>query len=247
MQLSFKGCLSALLVVCFSAAAVNTAYSQDSKSTINSAEDEIIVFGKRRTAGNRGMAAFNAGDYKTAEIEFDKHYTSLRRADRALQNAAIDGAASALTTQIAQGLPQASATGLSAPSPSPTVSVNAKPFANGASLQANPSLTNLVNNGKVTYKNFAFAKYMSGLTQIQLGKLDEAKLSFRESVDHYGKNYDARLRLGLLELRDGDYDSARKQLLKLDKLRKDCRSKCKDYEGIRSATLSLAKALSAKR
>lgn len=209
-------------------------------------EDEVITFGKRQTSGNKAMRAFDAGDFATAEVEFDKHYTSLRRTRRAVENSVRNAADGIDTADIRSGLAQVGGAGEGASSGGNAAPrVNATNFGSG-SATLNPNLSSLVLDGDAKDTDFAFSKYMSGLSQIQLGKFAEAKRSFEVSLDFNRKNYDARMRLGLLELRDGNFDRARKHLIKLDTLRKDCVRRCTEKNEITAATRTLAEALSAR-
>jgi thioredoxin-like negative regulator of GroEL len=58
---------------------------------------------------------------------------------------------------------------------------------------------------------------MRGLSQIKLGKLEEAKASLTSAVALRKTNCDAYFRLALLEIQDGDSKAARKRLKQLKK------------------------------
>lgn len=237
-------CLTAVLAATLlMTAGSQAAFAKDNEAGTSVGEvDEIIVLGRQTKPGNRAMQAFNSGDFETAEIEFEKHYTILRRADRALANTAFDSAASLLTTRIAQGPGEVGTTGIA--SAGGPVSVKAAPrYTNGAVAKTNPDYDALSKDGVVNYKDRSFAHYMTGLSRIQLGKFDLAEKSLARAVTEYGKNYDARMRLGLLQLRAGNYEGARKQLIALNKMRKSCAQQCDDADGLKESTVTLAKAL----
>ncbi len=212
----------------------------------NMSEDEVIAYGSQILGEHEGIDAFFRGDFETAEIEFENEFKSLRRFESAKENSARDAE---IGIERSQQLADASSN-LSS-------SVNSRgggiPIqSSGASLSTNPGLTsNFINrrsegrtvltDGRVTYEDYAFASYMTGLSEIQLGKYDEAKASFKTSLFHDEKNYDARMRLGLLHLRERDFGTAADQLEKLNKLRRKCEKRsCKDMAAIREATLTLA-------
>jgi len=209
-------------------------------------EDVITVIGRKSESGLKAMQAFNMGDYETAEIEFERHFDALKRTDRATKRAARVGSDAQISGIIAAG-PGALGTsgGASAPGSAPSVDVsvsNSASASNAATQSAtlrNASRQDL----EVGYEDFAFARYMTGLSQIQLGKFAEAKESLRESVKHNYRNYDAQMRLGLLELRDGEALDARERLIRLDKMRQACDNRCEDAAELRNATLTLARAL----
>ena len=101
-----------------------------------------------------------------------------------------------------------------------------------------------MNDGKVTYRDFAFTKYMAALSELQLGKYDEAKKSLKSSLFYDGGNYDARMRLGLLYLVDGKISKSADQLEALEKLRTKCKKKdCLEYSEIVASAGTLANSL----
>lgn len=209
-------------------------------------EDEVIAFGTQILGEHEGMDAFFRGDFETAEIEFENEFKSLRRFESAKENSARDAAI---------GIDRAAQTAESGANVGSSVNSRGggSPIqSSGSALSTNPGLTsNFINrrsegrtvltDGKVTYEDFAFASYMTGLSEIQLGKYDEAKDSFKTSLHHDEKNYDARMRLGLLYLKDRDFETAADHLEKLNKLRRQCEKRsCEDSAEIREATLTLA-------
>jgi len=206
-------------------------------------EDVVIAIGQKSQAGFNAMQAFNAGDYETAEIEFERHFDALKRSDRATRRAAQSSRNASLSSQLSAGAGSIDTNGAGGGSTSQvTVNVSTNTSASNAATQSGILRKSSRKDRNVTYEDFAFARYMTGLSQLQLGKFTEAKLSLRESVEHNYRNYDAQMRLGLLELREGEVLLARKRLIKLDKMRKACKS-CKDKAEIKEATLTLAKAL----
>jgi tetratricopeptide (TPR) repeat protein len=221
----------------------------DAQSAETVIEDEIISRGSIVTGQHDGMDAFFRGDFETAEIEFENEFKSLRRFESARENAARD---SALSADRALMTEQAGSTFSS--------SVNSR----GASalgqtssntLSANPSVTSnfisrrnegrtILTDGEVTYQDFGFTRYMSGLSEIKLGKFAEAKTSFKQSLRYDEANYDARMRLGLLDIMDADFEAAADHLEKLDQQRQRCeRRSCDDLESLREATITLAQQL----
>jgi len=75
---------------------------------------------------------------------------------------------------------------------------------------------------------------MIGLSQIQLNKYDDAKISFIRAIRLNKKLYDARTRLGLIYLSEANFDEARYQLIKLNDARMRCKHKCRDSAQIKS-------------
>ena len=85
---------------------------------------------------------------------------------------------------------------------------------------------------------------MSGLSEIKLGKISEAKKSLQQSLKHNEYNFDARMRLGLIYIQEDDFEGAAKQLEKLASLRKRCKiRKCDDMNYINDSAVTLARAI----
>ena len=186
--------------------------------------DEIIVRGGRI---NPAMEAFRAGDYARAEIEFERNAMCALRVERN-RLAAIDQIQSNQTTQALQS--GASSNGGSsagaaqaAPPPPPNSGFQA-PATRAAEAEDE------VDPGTCT--NRGFQVYMAGLSQLQLGRTDEAKRSF-ERATTYNKNlYDGHYRLGLIALLEENPKGARRQLKTLRRLAKRCRRDCDAREEI---------------
>ena len=216
--------------------------AQTSEESMEEPMDEIIVEGRRLWEGHDGMEAFWAGDFETAEIEFEQEFKSLRRAESARYNAGVQAA---LGIERAEAVGQASVGGLSPTGPGgapPAVSTTTPDLGMAGSFKGKRSKgRNLLNDGVVTDEDFAFTKYMSGLSELQLGKNLEAKDSLKTSVDFDGRNHDARMRLGLLYLQERNFDKAADQLEALDKLRTKCQKKsCPEYDEILQSASTLA-------
>lgn len=208
--------------------------------------DEIIAKGTRITGQHDGMDAFFNGDFETAEIEFEREFKGLRRFERARESAAEDASLSADRAQA-----QADAgtnTGSSANSRGGGVPSQSASNAASASSGVTSNFSNrrregsmILTDGEVTYEDFGFTRYMSGLSEIKLGKFDEAKVSLKQSLRYDERNFDARMRLGLLYLMDDDYEEAAKQLEKIDKQRRRCqRLACEDLDALNTSALELA-------
>lgn len=227
----------------------SVAQEADLPSTEARAVDEIIVSGQQDWSRHDGMKAFFDGDYKAAEIEFEREFLSLKRSVSARENAIEDAANGILRAQSSAAA--TSSTGSVVSTPNGGVSVADSGGGAPANIGVSTNFRNkratgrtILTDGKVTYEDFAFSKYMSGLSEIQLGKFKEAKASFKQSLNYNGKNYDARMRLGLLNVQESNYGDAAKQLEKLDKMRKKCKKlSCDDMVVIRDATITLADAI----
>ena len=211
-------------------------------------EDEIIVEGKRNWRGHKGMEAFWNGDFERSEIEFEKEFKILKRRESALFNLAND---SALSQERSLQQSQATQNNTSISGPS-AAGAQSNPSSSAADLGLSGNYRsskaigrNILNDGKDTEYDFGFTKYMSGLSELQLGKYDEAKSSFKTAIHFDRKNFDARMRLGLLYVLEGNLDKAADQLEKIEKQRVKCKKKdCDRYLEIREAAATLASGIS---
>jgi len=212
--------------------------------------EEIIVEGRKSFEGHDGMEAFWSGDFEKAEIEFEREFKTLKRGKSSLYNVGVDadlgieranniGASIGAQTQITR-------------SGSSTASIqNNSAGTNTSSLGRNFNGKraigkNLLNDGKITDMDFAFTKYMSGLSELQLGKYVEAKKSLKSAVFYNRQNFDARMRLGLLYVIEGDIEKSADQLEALENIRVKCKKKsnCAEYDEILEAASTLATSIS---
>jgi len=210
-----------------------------SPSTQNPIADEIVVTGQRTPSNHPGMQAFFKGDYATAEITFERDFLRFKRAITARENASFN----AITGQIQfENIANASSSSnVNAISNTPSTLSNNTNISTNDLSNNESSGQSILTDGVINNFDFSFSKYMAGLSQIQLGKFKDAKKSFKTVIHYNSKNYDARLRLGLIHLRDREYEKAATQLEKIDKLRLKCiKAKCDDQMFIDDAALELA-------
>lgn len=160
------------------------------------------------------MAAFRAGEYDVAEVGFLKNARCALRRERNL-SAAIDSA------RFANSQPSIDST-------SP----------NG--LAQTPD--NLPQRTERTCAHRGFQVYMAGLSQIQLGRPEEAKESFKKATALSKILYDAHYKLALIALLDGDQKTAKRQLKKIDGILNRCYA-CPARQEILDRQAHLRKAL----
>jgi tetratricopeptide (TPR) repeat protein len=213
-------------------------------------EDVVVSEGTRNLGSHDGMDAFFKGDFETAEIEFEREFKSLRRFQSARENAAIDADLSA--DRAAAVGEFANSVGASVSSPGGAVQTpSTGAAANNTAISSNfvnrrDEGRSILTDGEITYQDFAFTRYMTGLSEIKLGKYAEAKKSLKSSLYYDDSNYDARKRLGMLHILEDDFEGAADHLEKLDKLRRKCNKKsCDDQDQIRDATRELAQQINA--
>jgi tetratricopeptide (TPR) repeat protein len=193
--------------------------------------DEIISSGTIR-GGDPAMSAFFSGDFETAEIEFEKNFRNLKRADMIIRESAEATRGNAALTDVRAGTPQIGSQG-------GAVSGKASTQINLSGLNINSRETG---EGVKSGTDRGFQLYMMGLSQIQLKKYAEAKNSLRRALVLNKGIYDAHMRLGVLYLRDGEIDKARKEYKKLQKIDRRCKNICdgKDDVALGLKVLGLA-------
>lgn len=186
--------------------------------------EEIIARGTIQT--DPAMSAWNAGDFATAEIEFKRNAFCALRAERNFTSGVESARDNSIRSDVAVdavGPPQVSGGqgGViitpSAPPPSPVTRLNSSDFKN----EDSPSTRTCEDRG--------FQLYMMGMSQLKLGKREDAKKTLIRAANMRKNLSDAHFRLSLLEYQDGNIDKAKKHLKKLHKLESRCRTcKAKD-------------------
>ncbi len=215
-----------MILVSLSFFFASPSFAQSNDSTSNEPIDEVIAEGTIRT--DPAMSAYLSGDYATAEVEFERNAFCALRATRNFRSGiesardstirADVGVDANVAAQPSGGL-GGGAVAPSAPTSAPTARLNTNDFKkNGATA-------------KRTCEDRGFQLYMAGLSQVKLGKLDEAKESFEKSIRLRKNIYDAYFRLALLEYQEGDTKKAKKQFRRLLKLESDCK-RCEFKEEI---------------
>jgi TolA-binding protein len=211
--------LLSLLTSAFILVGQAPAFSQENSNADNEVVDEVISEGTIRT--DRAMSAYLSGDFKTAEVEFKKNAFCALRATRNFRAGVEDARDSTLRADVG--------TDVDAPSqPAGGQGGAFVPTVQTTAPSGNINSTNLEKGGQTPERTCAdrgFQLYMTGLSQIKLGKLEDAKKSFKSATVHRKSIYDAYFRLALLEYQDGNKDKAKSQFRKLKRLQNKCK-KC---------------------
>jgi len=225
-KMKFPKVKAQILAVFAASMMVSFASAQD--ETMNE-EDERVLEGVT-VIGNQNddaMAAFRRGDYATAEVEFLDNASCALRRERNL-------IASAETARLnaARAETFANATGTNSGASSRGAGAGT-PVSSNTGLAAGDSVAarNLQKREDRTCEQRAFQIYMAGLSQIQLGKTDDALRNFERATVISKTLYDAHYRIGLIKLLQGDVKTAEKQLSKMEGILKRCR-KCDVREEI---------------
>ena len=186
----------------------------------------IIVNGSNLDAAKR---AFNAGDFELAEIEFKKNAKCALRIERNKQ-AFVSGLQS---SSINNSL-QSTASIQSGSSSQSSSNANLSSLSSGiGGKSANQTESIAVRNR--TCSNRGYQLYMTGLSQIQLGRTDEAEKNLK-TASFLNKNiYDAHYRIALMQLLRNDTGGAQERLSNMQGILKNCR----DCEGRKELVVSI--------
>lgn len=222
----------------FAAPAISAQEEAEQAESTERVLDTVEVTGLQRDAA---MAAFRAGDFETAEVEFlDNAMCALRR-ERNLTSSIESARTSSLRAEAFQnaigGDSGASSQGATAGGGS------GQQTATGAAAIDGIATRNVQNTFDRTCEMRGRQLYFAGLSQIQLGKTDDALRNFERATVASKILYDAHYKIGLIKLLSGDSKTAESELKKIDGILKRCRN-CEAKQEIVDRRDHLAKALS---
>lgn len=228
-----------LFIVVLAGLTTNNLLAQEAASESTPSEQEEIerinVLGQ---SPDIAMQAFNAGDFLTAEKEFKMNAKCALRIERNKQ-AFKQGLANSSLNQQASN----SAGGENLQTGGGSNNIASSP--NIASTGNLGGTQSDVENAEVknrTCYNRAFQLHMTGLSQLQLGKVEEAEKNFK-TASHLNKNlYDAHYRIGLLQILRDDVKGANGRLSSLKTVIKRC-GDCKSKDEIIAQADFLEKAI----
>ncbi|MEL7454649.1 MAG: hypothetical protein AAGJ50_14890 [Pseudomonadota bacterium] len=179
--------------------------------------DTVEVQGVQNDAA---MAAFRAGDYQTAEVEFlDNAMCALRR-ERQVVNS-VEGAQ--INSLRAETFTNAAGVDSGASSQGGTAGGGQNTPA-GVAATDGIAARNIQNTYDRTCEARGRQLYFAGLSQIQLGKTNEALRSFERATATSKVLYDAHYKIGLIKLLTGDTQTAERQLSKIEGILDRCRN-----------------------
>ncbi|MCR9193739.1 MAG: hypothetical protein NXH88_03350 [Hyphomonas sp.] len=238
MRKNKKRFLSTIAVATAISLAAPIATAQDEAPESESEDrvlDTVEVVGVQNDAA---MAAFRAGDYETAEIEFlDNAMCALRRERNvraSVDNAQINAQRAEVFTNAAGVDSGASSRGANAGSGQTTPT--------GVAATDGVAARNLRNTYDRTCDARGRQLYFAGLSQIQLGKTNEALRSFEKATASSRILYDAHYKIGLIKLLTGDTNKAKSELQKMEGILKRCRD-CEAKQEIVDRIDHLSKAI----
>ena len=173
---------------------------QDDPQTNNNDEDiENITVTAR--AGDAAMQAFNAGNFELAEIKFKENERCALRVERNRQ-AFIEGVRE---SQISQEVNGGGVNTGSSMTDSNAARVEGNSSMNAIAAKTQKAEDKVREN---TCENRAFQIYMAGMSQLQLGRAEDAEASFERAVALSQIQYDAHYRLALMKLLRQDKSGA---------------------------------------
>jgi tetratricopeptide (TPR) repeat protein len=216
-----------IALILFSAASVNAYQSAESSAQTSKSDDveEIEVLGR---AGDAALQAFAMGNYELAEVQFKKNVECALRAERNLRSFA-DGARNA---EITQSLGN-------------NQSIDGRTSMTMAPAPVNPS-SMLARNKPlkdVTCKEHGYQVYMVGMSQLQLGRSEEAEKNFESAIRLNKHLHDAMFRLALMKILREDKEGAAEHFEDMQKLLKRCNNLCDAQEPLEANIAFLEQAL----
>lgn len=187
---------------------------QDDPQTNNNDEDiENITVTAR--AGDAAMQAFNAGNFELAEIKFKENERCALRVERNRQ-AFIEGVRE---SQISQEVNGGGVNTGSSMTDSNAARVEGNSSMNAIAAKTQKAEDKVREN---TCENRAFQIYMAGMSQLQLGRAEDAEASFERAVALSQVQYDAHYRLALMKLLRQDKSGAEGHLEAINSILKRC-------------------------
>ncbi len=238
MRKNTKRFLSTIAIAAAMSLAAPIAAAQDEAAESESEDrvlDTVEVVGVQNDAA---MAAFRAGDFETAEIEFlDNAMCALRR-ERNVR-ASVDSAQ--INSQRAEVFTNSATTDSGASSQGANAGAG-QTTPTGVAATDGVAVRNLRNTYDRTCDAKARQLYFAGLSQIQLGKTNEALRSFEKATASSRILYDAHYKIGLIKLLTGDTRKAESELRKMEGILERCRD-CEAKQEIVDRIDHLSKAI----
>ena len=215
---------------------IASAQESEAPESENRVLDTVEVIGVQNDAA---MAAFRSGDFETAEVEFlDNAMCALRRERNlinSVENAQINSLRAETFSQSTGVDSGASSRGANAGAGQETPT--------GIAAIDGIATRNLPNTYDRTCDARGRQLYFAGLSQIQLGKTNEALRNFERATAASRILYDAHYKIALIKLLNGDPQTARGELRKIEGILKRCRN-CEAKQEIVERVDHLQKALS---
>lgn len=214
----------------------NFSLAQESDTASNEInEDEIERIIVSSQGLNPAMEAFNSGNYELAEIKFMENEKCAHRKERNRQ-AFLEGVRESQISQEVSG--GGVNTGSSMTDSNASRVEGNTPFSSSSKRASRQGLS----KEDIRCSNRSFQFYMAGMSQLQLGRTEDAENSFERAVALNQNEYDAHYRLALMKLLRDDSASAKEHMESIQDMLRRC-YKCDVRDEILTRIAYLEKAL----
>jgi tetratricopeptide (TPR) repeat protein len=227
--------LAAIVLSCPLAVAQNTPL----ESSKNDEKDlERITISAK--GGDAALQAFYSGNFELAEIKFKENEDCALRKERDTRAFFNDVTTSQLNQEISNSVNDVSNFG----NANDANDANRIMLESNAAKANNSSTTPLPSKKAVvkesirenTCEDAAFQIYMKGMSQLKLGRANEAEENFERSVSLSETLYDAHYRLALIKLLRSDNEGAKEHLAAIKRILKRRCTAC----GVREEIVTMA-------
>ncbi|WP_382405537.1 hypothetical protein [Glaciecola siphonariae] len=196
-----------------------------------SQRDDVEQIEVQGRAGDAALQAFQMGNFELAEIQFNKNAECALRAERNLRAFTDDARNAQLNQSLANGFSSSGPT---------TDAIGSSSMNSGSNLQTKAPLREL------TCTDRGYQIYMVGMSQLQMGRAEEAEESFERAIRLNKHLHDAMYRLALMKLLREDTEGATEHYEDMQALLKRCNNICDAQANIQAGLDFLEKALAGK-
>ena len=216
----FPGKPLLLALCCHLTLGVSTSLAQDTGMPAEADTRMLDTVEVTGLQNDPAMAAFRAGDYETAEVEFLENAMCALRLERSLV-ASFDGA------RIASDRADTFARSASSNSGANTRGAGAgasQDIPVGVADTTSVAARSVENTSDRTCDKRGRQLYFAGLSQVQLGKTQDALRNFERATAASKILYDAHYKIALIKLLEGDTRRAEAELAKIERILVRCRN-----------------------
>lgn len=222
-------------------ALATNASAQSTETNEASTEDEQIEqIEVRGVAGDAAMRAFLEGNFALAEIKFKDNALCAKRVESDFQSF-VEGAQNTQINQQLAGTESSIINGRNANAANSNS--GAVTSSSNSGLGTQESEGRKVTDNSLTCENRGFQLYMTGMSQLQMGRSEEAEEQFKRAIVVNKNLYDPIYRLALMHLLRDENEAASDYLDKIQGILKRCR-RCSERDDIVARVDFLEKAIS---
>jgi tetratricopeptide (TPR) repeat protein len=227
--------LAAIVLSCPLAVAQNTQQEQNKNDEKDL--ERITISAK---GGDVAMQAFYSGNFELAEIKFKENEDCALRKERDTRAFFNDVTTSQVNQDVSNSVSNVggSINMGNANDASRIMTESNAARANSNSATVLPSTKAVVRESirENTCEDAAFQIYMKGMSQLKLGRADEAEENFERSVSLSETLYDAHYRLALVKILRNDNEGAKEHLAAIKRILKRRCTAC----GVREEIVAMA-------